>query len=75
MNKDVDLHVHREEIPKEISKYQEMINAEKNIPYTRAEMKALPLGFTETSAFPTKAFKGWASKYLPVPKPKFIKNV
>jgi hypothetical protein len=45
--------------------YNNMVEAGKNIPFNRAQVKALPVGFTPTSVFPTKSYnQGGRSKYF-----------
>lgn len=56
------------------AKMAQMRKEEKNIPFTRAEIKALPYGFTETAILPTRNFDSKVSKFIPPPKPKFKKH-
>lgn len=44
--------------------YNNMVIAERNIPLNKAQIAVLPLGFTETSIYPTKNFKQHRSQYF-----------
>ena len=47
-----------------VNKFEEMAKQERNIPFTSEEVSKLPIGFTETSVFPTKKFQPNRGKYI-----------
>jgi hypothetical protein len=52
-----------------------MRKLEKNIPFSRKEIKDLPLGFSETAVMPTRNIGNpHKSKFIPPPKPKFERH-
>ncbi len=46
------------------AKIDKMIKAEKNIPFTKAEIKLFHIGFTRTAVWNTRSYNNNPSKYL-----------